>query len=130
MAAAGRLVAPRHWLSSVPFKATLAFAHLSGDQAEAEMREAWTRGYDAGTFGRTQRWLEAHRKPFDAQVMFLVARLIFRGIYFQQGSAWSWIRALAANAPTLARIVVRRVLSREPSAAPIPAPAAVRSTGA
>jgi radical SAM superfamily enzyme YgiQ (UPF0313 family) len=130
MAASGRLVVPLHWLSSVPFKATMAFGHLSTDQAEAEVRQSWTLGYDAATFGRTQRWLEAHGKPFDAQMMFLVARLIFRGIYFQQGSAWSWVRALLANSPTIARIVIRRMFSHEPVEVPIPAVETARSTGA
>jgi radical SAM superfamily enzyme YgiQ (UPF0313 family) len=120
MTAAGRLTIPLHWLAVVPFRATLAFAHLSAEQAEAEMREAWTRGYDAASFSRTERWLAAHGKPFDAEVMFLVARLIFRGIYFKQG-AWSWMRMLAANSPTIARIAIRRLLRREPSEAPRPA---------
>jgi radical SAM superfamily enzyme YgiQ (UPF0313 family) len=129
MAASGRLVVPLHWLSSVPFKATMAFGHLSTDQAEAEVRQSWTLGYDAATFARTQRWLEAHGKPFDAQMMFLVARLIFRGIYFQQGSAWSWVRALLANSPTIARIVLRRMFSHEPVEVPIPAVETARPTG-
>ena len=54
--------------------------------------------------------------------MFLVARLIFRGIYFQQGTALSWIRVLAANSPTIARIVWRRLFRRP--AARLPAPSA------
>ena len=121
MAAAGRLTAPTHWLSAVPFKATLDFAHLSAEQAEAEMRQGWALGYDAAAFRRTERWMHAHGKPFDAQVMFVVARLIFRGIYFRQGSARSWARLLAANSPTIARIAFRRLLGLEPSHAPAPA---------
>jgi radical SAM superfamily enzyme YgiQ (UPF0313 family) len=111
MAEAGRLLDPLHWLSTVPFRATLKFAHLSTDQAEGEVRAAWTRGYDTETFRRTQQWMEAHGKPFEAQVMFLVARLIFRGIYFEQGSVWAWARVLLANSPTIARIVRRRRMS-------------------
>lgn len=130
MMTAGRMEQPVHWLSSVPFKATLAFAHLSGDGAESEMRQGWTLGYSAASFRRTQRWLEGHRKRFDAQVMFLVARMIFRGIYFQQGSVWSWLRVLAANSPTIARIVLRRLLSRDEAPRPLPAGETVGSTGA
>jgi radical SAM superfamily enzyme YgiQ (UPF0313 family) len=120
LSAAGRLINPTHWLSSIAFKATFQFAHFSPDGAEAEVREAWRRAYRPGTFARTQRWMVAKGKPFDAQVMFLVARLIFRGIYFQQGTMLSWIRVLAANSPTIARIVWRRLFSRD--AVPVPAP--------
>lgn len=121
LAATGRLIHPTHWLSSIAFQATFQFAHFSPDGAEAEVRDAWRRAYRPGAFARTQRWLVAKNKPFDVQVMFLVARLIFRGIYVPQGTAWSWLRVLAANSPTLARIVWRRVFSR--AAGPAPAPA-------
>jgi radical SAM superfamily enzyme YgiQ (UPF0313 family) len=114
LAESGRLVAPTHWLSSEAFKATFKFAHFSLDGAEAEVREAWRRAYRPQAFARTQRWLQDHGKPFDAQVMFLVARLIFRGIYFRQGTAWSWIRVLAANSPTIARIVWRHLFPGAP----------------
>jgi hypothetical protein len=62
----------------------------------------------------------ANDKPFESQVTLLVARLIFRGIYFQQGSAWSWIRILAANSPTIARIVWRRLFVRPEVPEPAP----------
>jgi radical SAM superfamily enzyme YgiQ (UPF0313 family) len=118
----GRLINPTHWLSSLAFKATFEFAHFSSDGAEAEVREAWGRTYRPGTFARTQRWMVANGKAFDAQVMFLVARLIFRGIYFQQGTAWSWIRVLSANSSTIARIVWRRLLARDERPAPVVKP--------
>jgi radical SAM superfamily enzyme YgiQ (UPF0313 family) len=130
MSAAGRLPVPLHWLSTAPFKASLTFAHMTAEQAEAEMRKGWTLGYNSSTFSRTERWLAAHGKAFDAQVMFLVARLIFRGIYFGQASVWSWVRVLAANSPTIARIVLRRVLSRQTPKVPLPEPETARSTGA
>jgi radical SAM superfamily enzyme YgiQ (UPF0313 family) len=119
LAATGRLSNPTHWLSSIAFKSTFEFAHFSPDEAETEVCEAWSGTYRPGAFARTQRWMVAKGKTFDAQVMFLVARLIFRGIYFQQGTLWSWIRVLAANSPTIARIVWRRVFSR----AAVPSPA-------
>jgi radical SAM superfamily enzyme YgiQ (UPF0313 family) len=118
LAASGRLINPTHWLSSVSFQATFQFAHFSPDEAESEVREAWRRAYRPGAFARTQRWMAAKGKPFDVQVMFLVARLIFRGIYFEQGTAWSWIRVLAANAPTIANVVWRKLFVRAPEPTP------------
>ncbi len=112
LAAEGRLLNPTHWLATRAFKATFQFSHFSPETAEAEVREAWRRSYRPRVFASTQRWLVANGKPFDAQVIFLVARLIFRGIYFPQGTAFSWIRVLAANSPTIARIVWRRLFRR------------------
>ena len=76
------------------------------------MNESWRRGYGRRSFARTQRWLVDNRKPFDHQVAFLVARLLFRGIYFPQSTPWSWVRLLASNAHTIARLVLRRLLDR------------------
>jgi hypothetical protein len=104
----------------VAYKATFKFAHFTPDGAEAEVREAWSRAYRPASFARTQRWMVANDKPFESQVTLLVARLIFRGIYFQQGSAWSWIRILAANSPTIARIVWRRLFVRPEVPEPAP----------
>jgi len=136
LAAAGRLINSRHWLRMVAFKATFRFAHFTPDGAEAEVREAWRRAYRPGMFAGTQRWLVANGKSFETQVTFLVARLIFRGIYFQQGTVWSWIRVLASNSPTTARIVWRRLFSKDaesvsaPAAKPADAAAVLRDAGA
>ncbi len=136
LATAGRLINPTHWLGMAAFKATFRFAHFTPDEAEAEMREAWRQAYRPEAFARTQRWMVASGKSFESQVTLLVARLIFRGIYFQQGTAWSWIRVLAANSPTIARIVWRRLFVRPEVPAPAAplepsgAPALVREPGA
>jgi radical SAM superfamily enzyme YgiQ (UPF0313 family) len=105
----GRLVRPKHWLDFKPFRLTFRPKHLSSDQAEFEVDDSWRRCYAPRFFARTQRWLVRNRKPFDHQVAFLVARLLFRGIYFPQATRWSWIRLLAANASTIARLVLRRL---------------------
>jgi radical SAM superfamily enzyme YgiQ (UPF0313 family) len=127
--AEGRLLNPTHWLESVAFKATFQFSHFSPESAEAEVREAWSQAYRSRVFARTQRWLADNDKPFDAQVMWLVARLIFRGIYFPQATALSWIRVLAANSTTIARIVWRRLFRRSVGQTPKPNPEARTSGG-
>lgn len=110
----GRLVRPEHWLDFKPFRLTFTPNYLSPSQSEYEVKESWRRGYGRRSFARTQRWLVDNRKPFDHQVAFLVARLLFRGIYFPQATPWSWIRLLASNAHTIARLVLRRLLERPP----------------
>ena len=110
----GRLVRPEHWLDFKPFQVTFQPNHLSPSQSEDEVNESWRRCYGRRSFARTQRWLVDHRKPFDHQVAFLVARLLFRGIYFPQSTRWSWVRLLASNAHTIARLVLRRLIGRPP----------------
>jgi radical SAM superfamily enzyme YgiQ (UPF0313 family) len=110
----GRLVRPEHWLDFKPFRLTFQPNHLTPSQAEDEVNESWRRGYGRRSFARTQRWLVDNRKPFDHQVAFLVARLLFRGIYFPQSTPWSWVRLLLSNAHTIARLVLRRLLARPP----------------
>ncbi len=105
----GRLVRPKHWLDFKPFRLTFRPAHLSAAQAEHEVDFSWRRCYGRRFFARSQRWLVDHQKPFDHQVAFLVARLLFRGIYLPQSTRWSWIRLLACNAPTIARLVLREL---------------------
>jgi radical SAM superfamily enzyme YgiQ (UPF0313 family) len=110
----GRLVRPEHWLDFKPFRLTFQPKHLSPSQAEDEVNESWRLGYGHRSFARTQQWLVDSRKPFDHQVAFLVSRLLFRGIYFPQSTPWSWVRLLAANARTIASLVLRRLLIQPP----------------
>jgi radical SAM superfamily enzyme YgiQ (UPF0313 family) len=108
----GRLIRPEHWLDFKPFKLTFQPNHLSPDQAEHELSKSWRRCYRPRFFAHTQRWLVNNRKPFDHHVAFLIARLLFRGIYFPQSTRWSWVRLLASNAPTITRLLIRRLLTR------------------
>jgi radical SAM superfamily enzyme YgiQ (UPF0313 family) len=106
----GRLIRPEHWLDFKPFRLTFQPKHLTHRQAEDEVKESWRRSYGPRSFARTQRWLVNNGKAFDQQVAFLVARLLFRGIYFPQSTPWSWFRLLASNVHTIAGLVLRRLL--------------------
>ncbi len=110
----GRLVRPEHWLDFKPFRLTFRPNHLSPTQCEEEVNESWRRGYGRRAFARTQRWLVENRKPFDHQVAFLLARLLFRGIYFPQSTPWAWVRLLASNSQTITRLVLRRMIEWVP----------------
>jgi radical SAM superfamily enzyme YgiQ (UPF0313 family) len=130
LAAEGRLLRPTHWLDGGAFEATFHPENFTTASAEAEIRQAWARCYRPRMFARTQRWLVARGKGLDAQVMFLVARLLFRGIYFPQSTAWSWVRLIGANLPTIGRLVTRQLLHRSaPRPAPVPPEEPVPSPG-
>jgi radical SAM superfamily enzyme YgiQ (UPF0313 family) len=126
----GRLLRPEHWLDFRAFGVAFQPAHLTPEQAEGEVREAWRRSYRPSVFWRTQRWLAKRNKAFDAQVMFFVARALFRGIYFPQMTAFAWIKLLAANSPTIAALVFRRVRRRFAPPVPVtPLPVPVEGGG-
>jgi radical SAM superfamily enzyme YgiQ (UPF0313 family) len=118
--AAGRLLRPTHWLETGSFRATFVPEGFTTALFEAEVRRAWARCYRPSAFARTQKWLVARGKGLERQVAFLIARLLFRGIYFPQASGWSWVRLLGANLPTITRLVAGQLLRRRPR--PVPAP--------
>jgi radical SAM superfamily enzyme YgiQ (UPF0313 family) len=97
----GRLTRPEHWLDFQAFKTAFAPQAISPEEAEAEVRQSWSHCYGPAAFVRAQRWLLEHHKPFGHQLTHLVARLLFRGIYFPQMSRWAWMKLLAQNVPTL-----------------------------
>ena len=119
LAAAGRLTRPTHWLESGSFRATFEPEGFTTDLFEQEVRQAWARCYRPSMFARTQEWLVARGKGMEKQVTFLIARLLFRGIYFRQASGWSWVRLLGANLPTITRLVAGQLLRRRPRPAPL-----------
>jgi radical SAM superfamily enzyme YgiQ (UPF0313 family) len=103
--AEGRLTRPKHWLDFRAFKTALEPKCMTPDEAEAEVRKSWSHCYSPETFRKSQNWMLENDKPFGAQLVLFVARLIFRGIYFPQMDRWSWMKMLAQNASTLASII-------------------------
>jgi radical SAM superfamily enzyme YgiQ (UPF0313 family) len=103
----GRLTRPEHWLDFKAFKAAYLPNGLSAEQAEAEVRWAWSHCYDSAAFRRAQRWLRDSQKTYGHQVTHFVARLLFRGIYFRQMTRWAWIKLLMQNSRTIGSLVYR-----------------------
>ncbi|MFB3920678.1 MAG: cobalamin-dependent protein [Terriglobia bacterium] len=102
--AEGRLTRPQHWLDFRAFKTAFVPKGMTSDEAEAEVRESWTHCYSPAAFRETQEWMVKHGKSFAYQLMLVVGRLLFRGIYFPQMNRWAWLKLLAQNAPTLASL--------------------------
>ncbi|HEY6046944.1 MAG TPA: radical SAM protein, partial [Pyrinomonadaceae bacterium] len=92
---ANRLTRPTHWLDFAPFKMAHTPLKMSIDEAQAEVRHAWTRSYSPE---RTEAAInEIADKPFDHRVMHLISRLTFRGIYFPQMGKRAWAKVLFQN---------------------------------
>jgi radical SAM superfamily enzyme YgiQ (UPF0313 family) len=95
LASAGRLTRPKHWLDFKPFVMAHSPSGLSAEQAEAEVRRAWTSSYSSSTVDSAMKWLKA--KSIGDRIMHLCARLAFRGIYFPQMRRRDWVRLLIEN---------------------------------
>ncbi len=105
----GRLTRPEHWLDFRAFKAAYIPKGLSGDEAEDEVRRAWSYCYNPAAFRRAQHWLRENQSTFGHQVMHFVARLLFRGIYFPQMTRWAWIKLLVQNSATIGSLVYQGI---------------------
>lgn len=103
----GRLTRPEHWLDFKAFKAAYLPKGLSADEAEAEVRRAWSHCYEPAAFRRAQRWLRENQESYGHEVMHFVARLIFRGIYFHQMTRWAWIKLLTQNSRTIGSLILQ-----------------------
>ena len=105
LAAAGRLTRPKHWLEFKPF--TMAFKPLgiTIEQAEAEVRQAWTSSYSPQTIASTMEWLGS--KSFPDRLIHLLSRLAFRGIYFPQMKRRDWMQVLFQNRRPILRLLAQ-----------------------
>ena len=105
LAAAGRLTRPKHWLEFKPF--TMAFKPLgiTVEQAETEIRQAWTSSYSPQTIASTMGWLGS--KSFTDRLIHLLSRLAFRGIYFPQMKRQEWVRVLFENRRPILRLLAQ-----------------------
>src|SRR5438093_2130939 len=99
----GRLIAPEHWLDIRPFRMAFTPRNINVEEAEAEMKAAWSRSYDPQAIATALQKI-AHR-PFQERAVMLFARLAFRGIYFPQMRRRDWVRLLVANRKNLLRLL-------------------------
>jgi radical SAM superfamily enzyme YgiQ (UPF0313 family) len=98
----GRLTRPQHWLDFKPFRMAFSPNGIAVEQAEAEVRQAWSRCYDAKALAAAVD--KIHDRPFGERAVLMFTRLMFRGIYFPQMSRADWGRLLFANSRTILRL--------------------------
>jgi radical SAM superfamily enzyme YgiQ (UPF0313 family) len=107
LAAAGRLTRPKHWLEFKPFTMAFKPMGITIDQAEAEVRMAWTSSYHPQTIASSQGWLGS--RSFADRVIHLLSRLAFRGIYFPQMKKRDWLRVLFQNRGPILSLLAQAV---------------------
>jgi radical SAM superfamily enzyme YgiQ (UPF0313 family) len=93
--AAGRLESPKHWLDPSLFTMAFTPENITKAQAEAEVRDAWTRAYSPQATMEEMRRISD--RPLSERAVLFVARLAFRGIYFPQWTIRQWTVLLWGN---------------------------------
>ena len=107
LATAGRLTRPKHWLEFKPFTMSFTPLGITTEQAEAEVREAWTSSYSPQTIASTMEWLGS--KSFPDRLIHLLCGLAFRGIYFPQMKRRDWMEVLYRNRGPILNLLVQAV---------------------
>ena len=110
LAASGRLTRAKHWLDFKPFVMAHLPKGLTPEQAEAEVRQAWTQSYDPKANARALDWLEG--RSFCDRMMHLLARIAFRGIYFPQMRAREWAHVLLENRHVIFRLAGQAIRAK------------------
>jgi radical SAM superfamily enzyme YgiQ (UPF0313 family) len=110
LAAADRLTRPKHWLEFKPFTMNFSPLEITSDQAEAEVRQAWTGSYSPGAISSAVGWLES--RPFHDRLIHLLCRLAFRGIYFPQMKRREWVQVLLENRGPIFRLLTQALALR------------------
>jgi len=91
----GRLTRPKHWLDFRPFRMAYTPDKISIEQAEAEVREAWTAAYSPDAIAGGLRRIQ--KRPLRERTVMFFARLAFRGIYFPQMKRRHWLSLIWKN---------------------------------
>jgi hypothetical protein len=105
LAATGRLTRPKHWLEFKPFTMDFTPLGITGEQAEAEVRQAWASSYSPKTIASAIDWLAS--KSFPDRLIHLLGCLAFRGIYFPQMKRREWVRVLFENRGPILRLLAQ-----------------------
>ncbi|MGH9837849.1 MAG: B12-binding domain-containing radical SAM protein [Blastocatellia bacterium] len=101
--AAGRLTRPKHWLDFVPYHMAHTPLKMTIEQAQGEIRQAWTDSYSPEAIAKAVDALDG--KPLWLRISMFIGRLSFRGIYFPQMGRWTWMKAALQNRRTIFKLV-------------------------
>ena len=100
---AGRLTRPKHWLDFKPFQMAYTPDKITIEQAEAEVRQAWSHAYSPEAIAEGLRRIST--RPFKERMLMFFARLAFRGIYFPQMKRRHWFGLMWKNRQTLFSLI-------------------------
>ena len=99
----GRLTRPTHWLEFAPFQMAHTPLKISIAGVQEEVRYAWSNCYSPEAIERAIDSIKD--EPAAYKISHLMSRFFFRGIYFPQKGAWSWIKLAYRNRRAIRRVV-------------------------
>jgi hypothetical protein len=82
-------------MAHIPLKMTIP-------EAQIELDKAWLTSYSPKNNERAIDWFKG--EAINDQIMHLIMRMFFRGIYFPQRNARVWTRLLAQNRKSILRV--------------------------
>jgi radical SAM superfamily enzyme YgiQ (UPF0313 family) len=100
---AGRLDRPKHWMDFAPFVMAHTPLKMTIEEAKREVNKAWSESYSPERNELAVEYLKDQHVKY--QIIHLVSRLFFRGIYFPQMSKRAWLKLLAQNRKTISHLV-------------------------
>jgi hypothetical protein len=75
---------------------------ITSEQAQAEIRQAWTDSYSPPAIERAVDLLAEN--PLWLRISMFIGRLSFRGIYFPQMGRWDWLIVAWQNRRTIFKL--------------------------
>jgi hypothetical protein len=100
---AGRLARPRHWMDFAPFEMAHQPLKMTIPEVRMEIDRAWSSSYSPER--NAQAIDSISDKPVGYRIYHLVARLLFRSIYFPGGGKWSWVKTVFLNRRAIYSVV-------------------------
>jgi hypothetical protein len=82
-------------MAHTPLKMSIA-------QAQKELDRAWSESYSPRRIAEALDYL--NDKSVGWRIYIFILRICFRGIYFEQMGAWSWMKVMAENRRTIMRL--------------------------
>src|SRR5204863_3857112 len=91
----GRLTRPILWLEYRPFWMAHTPLKMTIDEAQAELKQAWTDSYSADAIAAAVNSIS--HQPLGHRINVFIARIFFRGIYFPQMGKMAWAKVIFQN---------------------------------
>ncbi len=100
---AGRLERPKHWMDFAPFEMAHKPLKMTIPEVRAEIDHAWSSSYSAERNAEVIDSLGNRQVGY--RIYHLVARFLFRSIYFPHTGKWSWVKMVVQNRRAIYRVV-------------------------
>src|SRR5438128_2138358 len=103
LGAEGRLTRPKHWLNFAHNQMAHTPLKMTISEAQVELDKAWMKTYSPENNQRAIDWFGG--REINDQIMHFVMRMFFRGIYFPQRNARTWMKSIAHNRRPILKLV-------------------------